>query len=60
MLSYLCYDFTSAQVKFLRGSEWTPFVDALFMQQRAETRQLDSKLTAFYYNVMYMTVRVSH
>ncbi len=28
------------------------------MQQRAETRQLDSKLTAFYYNVMYMTVRV--
>ncbi len=42
----------------LRGSEWTPFVDAFFMQQRAETRQLNSKLTAFYYNVMYMTVRV--
>ncbi len=24
----------------LRGSELTPFVDALFMQQRAETQQL--------------------
>ncbi len=34
----------------LRGSELTPFVDAFFMQQRAETRQLNSKLTAFYYN----------
>ncbi len=33
----------------LRGSELTPsFEDALFMQQRAETRQLNSKLTAFY------------
>ncbi len=34
----------------LRGSEWTPFVDAFFMQQRAETRHLNSKWTAFYYN----------
>ncbi len=34
----------------LRGSEWTAFVDAFFMQQRAETRQLNSKLTVFYYN----------
>ncbi len=27
----------------LRGSEWTPFVDVFFTQQRAETRQLNSK-----------------
>ncbi len=30
--------------------EWTPFVDAFFMQQLAETVQLNSKLTVFYYN----------
>ncbi len=27
----------------LRGSEWTPFMDAFFTQQRAETLQLNSK-----------------
>ncbi len=26
-----------------RGSEWTPFVDTFFMQQRTESRQLNSK-----------------
>ncbi len=57
-LHYLCYHFTGNLHKMprvhkwtcLRGSEWTPFVDAFFRQQRAETRQLNSKLTAFYYN----------
>ncbi len=27
----------------LRGSEWTPYVDAFFKQQRAETQQLNFK-----------------
>ncbi len=27
----------------LRGSEWTPFLDAFFTQQRAETQQLNFK-----------------
>ncbi len=27
----------------MRGSEKTPFVDAFFMQQRAETRKVNSK-----------------
>ncbi len=57
-LHYLCYDYSGYMHKMprvhkwtcLRGSEWTPFVDAFFMQQRAETRHLNSKLTAFYYN----------
>ncbi len=35
---------------YLSGSELTIFVDALFMQQHAETQQLNKKLTAFYYN----------
>ncbi len=26
-----------------RGSEWTPFVDTFFTQQRVETRQPNSK-----------------
>ncbi len=35
----------------LRGSEWSPFMDVFFTQQRAETLQLNSKkFTAFYYN----------
>ncbi len=57
-LRYLCYDFAGYLHKMprvhkwtcLHGSEWTPFVDVFFMQQHAETRQINSKLTAFYYN----------
>ncbi len=57
-LHYLCYNSTGYLHKMprvhkwtcLRGSEWTPFVDVFFMQQRADTRQLNSKWTEFYYN----------
>ncbi len=44
------YRLSAQNALCLRGSEWTPFVDAFFMQQLAETVQLNSKLTAFYYN----------
>ncbi len=58
MLRYLSYDFTGYLHKMtrvykwtcLRGSEWNPFLDVFFMQQRAETRQLNSNLAVFYYN----------
>ncbi len=69
-LRYSCYDFTGYLHKMprvykwtcLRGSEWTPFVDAFFMQQRAETWLLNSNEQRFiiivFSSFFYMTVRV--
>ncbi len=56
-LRYLCYDFTGYLHKMpectselvCTARKLTPFMD-VSLQQRAETRQLNSKLTAFYYN----------